>query len=126
MSNDKLAATGYTGRVSEEAKMERNSLQGVEPVLPNLDYLDDISPRSASEHRAAQFELPSKKVATAYIWLIFLAIVGAHKFYLGRPGMGILYICTGGLLGIGTLVDIFTLESQVVRANSKRFIQGAR
>ncbi len=34
---------------------------------------------------------------------------GAHKFYEGKMGMGILYIFTGGLLGIGTLIDLVTI-----------------
>lgn len=31
--------------------------------------------------------------------------VGAHKFYAGKIGMGILYLCTFGLLGIGWVID---------------------
>jgi hypothetical protein len=59
-----------------------------------------------------------KDVGIAYILLIFFGGLGVHKFYLGSVGMGILYIFTAGLFGIGTLVDIFTLNSQVRRANA--------
>ncbi|MCM1286279.1 MAG: TM2 domain-containing protein [Acetobacter sp.] len=37
----------------------------------------------------------------------FLGFLGAHKFYEGKIGMGILYIFTCGLCGIGALVDFF-------------------
>ena len=40
---------------------------------------------------------------------IFIGFLGAHKFYEGKIGMGILYIFTGGLLGIGWIVDIIML-----------------
>lgn len=45
----------------------------------------------------------------ALILCVLLGFVGAHKFYEGRAGMGILYIFTGGLFGIGWLIDIIAL-----------------
>ena len=36
---------------------------------------------------------------------LLLGWIGAHKFYAGKIGMGILYLCTFGLLGIGWIVD---------------------
>ena len=45
----------------------------------------------------------------ALILCVLLDFVGAHKFYEGRAGMGILYIFTGGLFGIGWLIDIIAL-----------------
>ncbi len=42
------------------------------------------------------------------LWF-FLGLVGGHKFYEGKVGMGILYIFTGGLFGIGMIVDFITL-----------------
>ena len=32
-----------------------------------------------------------------------------HKFYEGKIGMGILYLCTAGLFGIGWIVDLISL-----------------
>lgn len=45
----------------------------------------------------------------ALILCLLLGFVGAHKFYEGRAGMGILYIFTGGLLGIGWIIDIIAI-----------------
>lgn len=45
----------------------------------------------------------------ALILCIFLGYIGAHKFYEGKAGMGILYIFTIGLFGIGWIVDIISL-----------------
>ena len=45
----------------------------------------------------------------ALLLLIFLGFVGGHKFYEGKAGMGVLYIFTAGLFGIGVIVDFFVL-----------------
>ncbi len=45
----------------------------------------------------------------ALILCIFLGFVGAHKFYEGRIGAGILYLLTLGLFGIGWIIDIIVL-----------------
>lgn len=37
---------------------------------------------------------------------LFLGWMGAHKFYAGKTGMGILYLLTFGLFGIGWVVDL--------------------
>lgn len=45
----------------------------------------------------------------ALMLCIFLGYFGAHKFYEGKVGMGILYLLTCGLFGIGWFVDIISL-----------------
>lgn len=40
---------------------------------------------------------------------LFFGILGIHKFYEGRVLLGIVYLCTGGLLGVGVLVDLIVL-----------------
>ena len=36
---------------------------------------------------------------------LFLGWAGAHKFYVGKIGMGILYLFTLGLFGFGWIID---------------------
>ena len=57
---------------------------------------------------AAPQKSPKNKWA-ALALCFFLGIFGAHKFYEGKIGMGILYLFTGGLCGIGALVDFIVL-----------------
>lgn len=45
----------------------------------------------------------------ALLLCFFLGVVGAHKFYEGKIGMGILYLFTVGLFGIGVIVDFISL-----------------
>lgn len=58
-----------------------------------------------------------KETWVAYLLWFFLGGLGVHKFYLGKMGMGILYIFTGGIFLIGLLIDLFTIPSQVRNAN---------
>ena len=45
----------------------------------------------------------------AFLLCFFLGFIGAHKFYEGRVGQGILYLLTVGLFGIGWLLDTIIL-----------------
>ncbi len=45
----------------------------------------------------------------AFFLCLFLGYLGAHKFYEGRAGMGILYFFTFGLFGIGWIVNAIQL-----------------
>ena len=58
-----------------------------------------------------------KSLLLAYLLWLFGGFFGLHKFYLGRPFMGLLYFFTWGLLGIGWVIDFFTLPRQVQLAN---------
>ena len=58
-----------------------------------------------------------KSKGVAYLLWFFLGVIGAHKFYIRKTGMGILYLFTVGLLGIGWFIDLFTLGHQVDVAN---------
>jgi len=56
----------------------------------------------------------------AWLLLTFLGFFGVHRFYLGKWGTGILYLLTGGLLLIGVLYDLWTLNQQVSEVNTAR------
>ena len=45
----------------------------------------------------------------AFLLCLFLGPLGIHKFYEGRIGMGILYLITVGIFGIGWLIDCIIL-----------------
>lgn len=45
----------------------------------------------------------------AFLLCLFFGLYGGHKFYEGKKGMGILYLCTFGLWGYGWLFDCIML-----------------
>lgn len=60
----------------------------------------------------------SDKSKSTALWLCILAgIVGAHNYYVGRIGRGLLYTFTAGLFGIGWLFDIFAIANGGFRDN---------
>lgn len=56
----------------------------------------------------------SKKNYTAtLLCAIFLGFLGIHRFYVGKVGTGILWLLTGGLLGLGWFCDIIFILSGI-------------
>lgn len=50
----------------------------------------------------------SKYAMTCFL-LLFIGVFGGHRFYVGRPVTGALYLTTFGFLGFGVLFDIYLL-----------------
>ena len=55
--------------------------------------------------------------SVAWILLTFIGFLGVHRFYMGKWGTGLLYLCTAGLFLAGVLYDLWTLNSQVSERN---------
>lgn len=56
----------------------------------------------------------------AWVFLTFLGIFGVHRFYMGKIFTGLLYLFTGGLLLLGWLYDLYTLNEQITQENAQR------
>jgi len=63
----------------------------------------NASPRSRRRPRR-QYSRASRLVALLLCW--FLGTFGAHRFYVGKAGTGVLMLLTLGGLGIWTLIDL--------------------
>lgn len=58
-----------------------------------------------------------RSTGLAYVLWLFLGVLGVHRFYCGRVGTGILWLFTGGLCGVGWLIDVFLIPGMVDEAN---------
>jgi TM2 domain-containing membrane protein YozV len=56
----------------------------------------------------------------AWLLLAFLGLFGAHRFYLGKWFTGLIWFLSGGLLVLGWLYDLWTLNEQVSEENGRR------
>ena len=52
---------------------------------------------------------PGTDKTIAIVLCCLLGGLGIHRFYLGYYGMGVLYLVTGGLCGIGVIIDLIKL-----------------
>lgn len=85
--------------------------------FPQEKQINIINNNNSSASASASIDVPSEPVApgkicnkwVAFVLCLFLGFLGAHKFYEGRMGMGILYLFTFGLFGIGWFVDLILI-----------------
>lgn len=75
---------------------------------------EDTARRFANVYRARRKD-PQTVLLTATIG--FLGAGGVHRFILGQIGMGILYLLTGGLCLIGTIVDLINHKNLTFEYN---------
>ncbi len=57
------------------------------------------------------YNVSAKSKTTTLVLCLLLGIFGGHYFYVGKTGMGLLYLVTCGLLGLGWLADIILIVS---------------
>lgn len=58
----------------------------------------------------ADTQVSEKSRLGALLFCIFLGVFGAHRFYVGKIGTGVLTILTfGGVFGIWVLVDLILI-----------------
>lgn len=64
-----------------------------------------------------------KSLPVAYVLWAIGGIYGIHRFYMGQVAIGLLYLFTGGLCGIGWLADAFLIPGLVEEANMGTYQQ---
>lgn len=58
----------------------------------------------------------------ALLLCAFLGPTGAHNFYVGRMGRGLLFLFTGGLFGIGWVIDLIRILTGRFRDGNGAFV----
>lgn len=54
-------------------------------------------------------EISPKSRTTTFILACLLGVFGVHRFYVGKTGTGLLWLFTGGALGVGIMIDFWVI-----------------
>lgn len=76
---------------------------------PNIVINNSNSNVNSNRNYNGYYPGREKNKWVAFILCVLLGYLGVHKFYEGRVGLGILYLLTFGLFGIGWFVDCIVL-----------------
>ena len=96
------------GNVIDEAK---NSGNGA-PVINITNSNESTNTNANTNVNGAHGMLispKSKLVALVLCIISFFGLGGLQRFYVGKIGSGLLYLCTGGLFFIGTAIDLLSI-----------------
>lgn len=108
----------FFAQTAARAPKTRSSVNTAAAVIGADCVVARVRPRQVEPLQSAQQPQPvyvnnnvtyggvAKSKWAAFFLCLFLGLIGAHKFYEGKIGMGVLYIFTGGLFGIGAFVDL--------------------
>lgn len=53
----------------------------------------------------------------------FAVVAGVQRFVLGQVGMGVLYLLTGGLCLVGTIIDLVNYKQMTLDFNERQVVE---
>lgn len=103
---------GYCGYVIKEMSWEsENTNFGFEQNETEQRKKEDVIGNPMLNNMGIVPGVSRKSKRTALLLCIFLGGIGAHRFYVGKGGTGILYLFTAGFFGIGWIIDIIRIAT---------------
>ena len=95
-------------------ELSGEELTGVDALVKGMS--DDQANMFAASYRAQRKDSNTILLLTI---LGFIVVAGVQRFYVGQIGMGLLYLFTGGLCLIGTIIDVINHKKLATEYNLK-------
>ena len=90
------------------ASVSGERAQQSQPQQPQI-VINNVNTNTNMNNNAAVVGRRMCNKWVSFALCLLLGYVGAHKFYEGKVGMGILYLFTMGLFGIGWMIDTIAI-----------------
>lgn len=119
----KYLTLAYSEKINKNIKELKNFLNELDARYTYradriylVDFYNELQEKRKEEERTIESlandiinaggQGSTKSKMTALLLCIFGGYFGLHHFYTGKVGIGILYLCTVGLFGVGWIIDI--------------------
>jgi hypothetical protein len=104
--NGKMYCKADISNVLNEAKAEAASAKAATPAI-NISNVNTNTNTNTNAGVGAAY--PHKSKVVALILCILFGYFGVHRFYVGKIGTGVIWLFTGGLFGVGWIIDIIII-----------------
>lgn len=108
MENDTCGYCGYVGKKKAEPTAYA-TVVSQQPIQPQVMQPQIVINNPPPNNMGFTPGVSKKSKTVALILCVFLGVIGAHQFYVGKAGTGILYLFTVGLFGFGWLIDVILI-----------------
>ena len=86
--------------------------------LLGIGWLVDLFLMPSLERQAdSSYAVGAIHYTVTWVLLVFLGPLGLHRFYLGKPWTGLLFLLTCGIFLIGVIYDWWTVNEQISKEN---------
>ena len=86
--------------------------------LLGIGWLVDLFLMPSLERQAdSSYAVGAINYTVTWVLLVFLGPLGLHRFYLGKPWTGLLFLLTCGIFLIGVIYDWWTVNEQIFKEN---------
>lgn len=109
LSDSKCSYCGYAKREMKQEGENINFDSGKYETEQRKK--EDVNGNSMLNNLEIVPGISRKSKTTALLLCIFLGGIGAHRFYVGKGGTGILYLFTVGFFGMGWIIDIIRIAT---------------